>query len=115
VLFSPGELRLELVEESSGKTVWSKTFEAAGLLPAPVALLQGVAIIVTRDSANSSLVQAFDVASGQSKWTARTDHKLGGRVVCAGSKCYVGGNIDVAEVFSVNVQTGEQSWFRIPN
>ena len=113
VLFSPGKLRLELVEASSGRAVWSKTFEAAGLLPAPIALLQGVAIVVTRDSANSSMVQGFDALSGQLKWTARTDHKLAGQVVCANSKCYVGGDIDVAEALAVNVQTGEQFWFRI--
>jgi outer membrane protein assembly factor BamB len=114
VLFHPGELRLELVEASSGKTVWSKTFEAVVLLPSPVALSQGVAIVVTGDSEDSSLVQGFDVLSGQSKWTVRTDHKLAGQIICAASKCYVGGNVEIAEVLAVDVQTGDQSWLRIP-
>jgi outer membrane protein assembly factor BamB len=109
--FSPGEIRLELLKASSGEAIWTKTISSAGPLASPVGLSQGVAVFATGETPNSGMVQGFDAASGQLKWTVRTDHRIYG-VTCAGGTCYLGG--ELGEVLAIDVHTGAQRRYRIP-
>ena len=109
--FSPGEIRLEFLKARSGDAIWTKTISSSGPLGSPVGLSQGVAVFATGESANSRIVQGFDAATGQLKWTVRTDHRLYG-VSCAGAACYLDG--ELGEVLAIDVQTGAQRWYRIP-
>jgi outer membrane protein assembly factor BamB len=106
-----GEIQLEMVAAFSGKIIWNKTIRSAELLPSPVGLLRGVAVFATGDSENSRTVQGFDAATGQLKWAVRTDHKIS-EVVCADSTCYIDAP---GEVLAIDVQTGAESWLRVPN
>lgn len=107
----PGDVQFELLEAASGKPIWTKKVNCSGLLGSPVGLTQGVAVFTTAESANSRTVQGFDAANGQLKWTVRTDHRIDG-VTCAGGTCYLGG--ELGEVLAIDVQTGAQRWYRIP-
>lgn len=108
--FSPGEIRLEVLKASSGDAIWTKTINSSGPLASPVGLSQGIAVFATGESANSRIVQGFDAATGQLKWTVRTDQRIDG-VTCVGSSCYVGG--EIGEVLAIDVQTGAQRWYRV--
>ena len=111
----PGEVGLDLLDAASGKTIWSKTIKSDSTLYSAIGLTQGVAVFVTGDSAMSSSVEGFDAATGQSKWRVHVDEKLVGSVLCAGANCYIEAISSPGHVLGVNVQTGAQSWFRIPN
>ena len=107
----PGQIELELLAVPSGDAIWTKTISSSGPLASPVGLTQGVAVFTTTESANSRTVQGFDAATGQLKWTVRTDHSIDG-VTCAGATCYLGG--EIGEVLAIDVRTGAQRWYRIP-
>jgi outer membrane protein assembly factor BamB len=113
-LLQPGEISLELLDASSGKTIWTKTIVSASTLDGPVGLTQGVAIFVTDDSANSSLIEGFDATTGASKWSVHLSERLIADVLCAGANCYIEAEGSPKHVLGVNVQTGKQSWLRIP-
>lgn len=108
----PGEVRLEMLEATSSKTIWTKNIMSASILAGSVGLAQGMGVFVTWDSPDSAVVQGFDAGSGQLKWTARTEHKLMGDITCAGARCYI--DAEPGQVLAFDARTGMQSWYRIP-
>jgi outer membrane protein assembly factor BamB len=110
----PGEVALEMLDASSGKTIWTRTIRSASMLYGPVGLAQGVSVFVTGDSADSSVVQGFDAATGASKWTVHANERLVGEVLCVDVNCYIEAIASPVHVLVINVQTGKQSWIRIP-
>jgi outer membrane protein assembly factor BamB len=113
-VLQPGEIGLELLDASSGKTIWTKTIMSASTLDGPVGLMQGVAVFVTGDSASSSLVEGFDAATGASKWLVHVNERLVGEVLCVQANCYIEAIATPVHVLAVNAQTGKQSWIRVP-
>jgi outer membrane protein assembly factor BamB len=109
--FDPGEVRLEMLSAASGKTLWSKTINSAALFPSPVGLAEGVAVFATGESPDSKTVQGFNAATGEMKWTVRTDKKIS-EVVCPNKTCYI--DAPTGEILAIDVSSGAQRWYRIP-
>ena len=109
----PGHATLELMSATSGRTSWSKEIDCPGmLLPSSVALVQGVAVFAMQDSRNSSIVQAFEAATGQQKWVVHTERKLDGDIVCISGHCFIGAF--PGEVLMLDAQSGAASWLAVP-
>jgi outer membrane protein assembly factor BamB len=112
-VFRPGHATLERVSAASGKTIWTREIACEFMLgPSPVALVQGLAIFAMADSRNSSVVQAFDAATGQQKWIVHTDRRLIDGPVCDSQHCFLGSVSN--EVFMIDVPSSAQSWLALP-
>jgi len=111
VVFHPGEVRLEMLSATSGKTLWTKAIDSAELFPAAVGLAEGVAVFATGESPDLRTVRGFNAATGELKWTVRTDKKIG-EVVCPNVTCYI--DAPTGEILAINASSGAQRWYRIP-
>lgn len=109
----PGRARLEMMSATTGKTIWTKDIMCDYmLLPTPVALTQGTAIFFMDDTRDSSVVEAFETATGKQKWIVHTDRRLTDGLVCAGAHCYMGAIS--YEILEVDAQSGAASWLSLP-
>ena len=111
----PGNMEVQALASSSGKLLWSKTIQCAFLgesSSSPVGLVSRLAIVSTLDKGRlSSTLQAFDVGTGRRKWTLDLKNAYAG-VTCADEYCYLAGV--AGKVVQVDVRTGAQRWYRIP-
>ncbi len=111
-MFHSGIAHLEMMAARTGKPIWTKQIRADYmLLDTPVALAEGAAIFFLDDTADSSVVQEFDVDTGAPKWTVHTDRRLVDGVICSGGRCFIGS--DGGEIAEIDARTGEVRWLAI--